>query len=105
MSQPLSRVLVVGATGGIGRQIVAAAQRHEMNVTALVRDLTRGERVLPGVELVQGDLEDAAGLRDSVRHADAVVFTHGSHGAPEAASRTTARLPASARASGSCSAA
>lgn len=95
-------MLVVGATGGIGRQVVAAAQRHEMNVTALVRDLTRSERVLPGVELVQGDLQDGAGLRDCVQHADAVVSTHGSHGAPEplAASTTAASRTSCARSTG-----
>ena len=81
------RLLVVGATGGIGSRVVAAAQRHQLPVAGLVRDLERGERVLPGAELVEGDLDDAAGLRAAVRDVDAIVFTHGSHGAPEAARR------------------
>ena len=45
-----AHVLVVGATGGIGRMI-AAGQRLNLGGTALVRDLGRGERVVPGIEL------------------------------------------------------
>jgi uncharacterized protein YbjT (DUF2867 family) len=87
MSQPFSRVLVVGATGGIGRRVVAAAQRHDLPVTALVRDLARGESRLPGVELAQGDLEQPACLESAVRGIDAVVFTHGGPGSPDSARR------------------
>jgi NADPH:quinone reductase-like Zn-dependent oxidoreductase len=45
MSQSLSRVLVVGAAGGVGRRAiaVAAAQRHDLPVTTLVRDVARRE--------------------------------------------------------------
>ena len=80
-----ARLLVVGATGSIGSRVVAAAQRHQLPVAALVSEHDRGECVLPGAELVEGDLGDAAGLRAAVRGVDAIVFTHGSHGAPEAA--------------------
>jgi hypothetical protein len=48
MSQPLSRVLVIGAGG---RRAVAAAQRHDLPVTTLVRDVARGESfAAPGEE-------------------------------------------------------
>ena len=87
MSPAPSNVLVVGATGGVGRRVVAAAQRHDLAVTALVRDLGRGERLLPGIELVKGDLEDAASLRPAVQAADAIVFTHGGPGSPDTAHR------------------
>jgi len=82
-----SNVLVVGATGGIGRRAVAAAQHHGVPVTALVRDLGRGERVLPGVELVQGDLEQTESLGAAVQGVDAIVFTHGGPGSPDTARR------------------
>jgi hypothetical protein len=36
MSAPPAHLLVVGATGGIGRRVVAAGQRQELGVTALV---------------------------------------------------------------------
>jgi uncharacterized protein YbjT (DUF2867 family) len=87
MSATPSNVLVVGASGGIGRRVVAAAQRHERSVTALVRDLGRGERVLPGVELFQGDLEQSEGLHAAVQGVDAIVFTHGGPGSPDTARR------------------
>ncbi|MCB8902067.1 MULTISPECIES: SDR family oxidoreductase [unclassified Streptomyces] len=80
---PLTDVLMVGATGSIGRHAVTWAQRLGLSPRALVRDLRRGESLLPGVELVQGDLEDTASLKAAVRGAQAVVLTHGSGGDPE----------------------
>ncbi|WP_405522648.1 SDR family oxidoreductase [Streptomyces canus] len=76
--QNITDVLMVGATGSIGRLAVQAAQRHDLRPRALVRDLRRGEELLPGVELVRGDLEDLASLRSAVCGADAIVLTHGS---------------------------
>ena len=76
--QNITDVLMVGATDSIGRLAVEAAQRHGLRPRALVRDLRRGEELLPGVELVRGDLEDPASLRNVVGGADAVVLTHGS---------------------------
>ena len=81
--QNITDVLMVGATGSIGRLAVAAAQQHGLHPRALVRDVRRAERLLPGVELVEADLEDPASLRGAVRGADALVLTHGSGGAPE----------------------
>src|SRR3954468_19752959 len=85
-SSPTS-VLVVGATGGIGRRVVAAAQQHGLDVRALVRDPARAERLLPGADLVSGDLEKPDTLRTAVSDVDAVVFTHGGNGSPDAARR------------------
>ena len=81
--QNITDVLMVGATGSIGRLAVQAAQRHGLHPRALVRDVRRAERLLPGVELVQGDLDDPASLRRAARGADALVLTHGSGGDPE----------------------
>jgi uncharacterized protein YbjT (DUF2867 family) len=81
--QNITDVLMVGATGSIGRLAVAAAERHGLRPRALVRDVRRAERLLPGVELVQADLEDTAALRRAVDGADAVVLTHGSGCDPE----------------------
>ncbi|MEU9288287.1 SDR family oxidoreductase [Streptomyces sp. NPDC048275] len=82
MSQNITDVLVVGATGSIGQLAVHAAQRHGLRPRALVRDLRRAQQLLPGVELVQGDLENPASLRRAVNGADALVLTHGSGGDP-----------------------
>jgi uncharacterized protein YbjT (DUF2867 family) len=75
-----SNVLIIGATGGIGRLAVAAASRHGLRVRALARDAVRAWKLLPGIEIVRGDLEDPASLSAAVRDVDAIVFTHGSDG-------------------------
>ena len=49
------RLLVVGATGAIGRLAVAAAVRQGFDVRALARDPERARTILPGVEIVHGD--------------------------------------------------
>ncbi|MCX5095887.1 SDR family oxidoreductase [Streptomyces sp. NBC_00365] len=81
-NQNITDVLMVGATGSIGQLAVRAAERHGLRPRALVRDLRRAEQLLPGVELVQGDLEDPASLRRAADGVDAIVLTHGSGGDP-----------------------
>lgn len=78
---PVRTVLVVGATGRIGRLVVAAALRHGLDVRALVRDTQRAAGVLSGATLVQGDLTRVADLAAAVAGVDAVILTHGSAGA------------------------
>ncbi|SFG51780.1 hypothetical protein SAMN02787118_12215 [Streptomyces mirabilis] len=52
----ISRVLLVGATGSIGRAAVAAAHEAGLTPRALVRDVGRTQRMLPtGTDLVVGD--------------------------------------------------
>lgn len=77
MAQAFEKVLVVGATGSIGRRVVASLSQHGLPARALVRDLGRGRSLLPGVELVRGDLERPETLAAAVEGVDAVVFTHG----------------------------
>ena len=70
------RILVVGATGGLGRDVVseALAGRHE--TAALVRDPARA--ALPGeVEIVQGDALDRASLTGPLEGRDAVICALG----------------------------
>ncbi|HET6394304.1 MAG TPA: NAD(P)H-binding protein [Blastococcus sp.] len=87
MSDHPDSVLVVGATGSVGCRVVATAQRYGLDVRAMVRDPARAERLLPGADLVRGDLEDPAGLDAVVRDVDAIVFTHGGNGSPDQARR------------------
>jgi len=55
-------VLVTGATGNVGRQVVEHLAKRGADVRALVRDPSRAD--LPaGVEVVQGDLLDVDALR------------------------------------------
>ena len=71
-------IAVTGATGFVGRHVATLLARRGHTVRALVRDRVRG-RVLQqlGVELVSGDLADAAALEMLTRGAGAVVHLVG----------------------------
>src|SRR3954466_1746134 len=87
MPRSPTSVLVVGPTGGIGRRVVATAQRHGLDVRALVRDPARAERLLPGADLVSGDLEKPDTLPTAVSDGHPRLVTHGGNGSPDAARR------------------
>ena len=77
MSDSALTVLVVGATGSIGRLVVDEALHAGHHVRALTRS---GSRFPSGVEVVRGELTEVATLHDAADGIDAVVFTHGTHG-------------------------
>ncbi|MBI2386957.1 MAG: NAD-dependent epimerase/dehydratase family protein [Elusimicrobia bacterium] len=73
MTETKKKILITGAAGFIGRRLaVLLAEKHA--VRCLVRDASRAKGLLPaGVELVAGDMTDAASLQAAVAGADAVV--------------------------------
>lgn len=74
--EPLT-VLVVGASGSVGRLAVSEAVRQGHTVRALVRNERRA-RTLDGlVEIFSGDLTRPETLSTAVDGINAVVFTHG----------------------------
>lgn len=73
-------LLVVGATGSIGRHVLAAGLRHGYLVRALVRDPGRAKDLPPGVQVVAGDMTRAGTLSAAVDGIDAVIFTQGTYG-------------------------
>jgi predicted dehydrogenase/uncharacterized protein YbjT (DUF2867 family) len=79
-------VLVTGASGFVGRHVVAALVRGDVPVRALVRDPARAPA---RYEAVVGDITDASALERAVASADAVVHL---------AAATRATDPAVARA-------
>jgi len=85
MTQEMSTVLVVGASGSIGRLAVAQALGAGYETRTLVRDETKADRFPKGAEIVVGDLTDAETLRDAIRGVTGIIFTHGSHGGAEEA--------------------
>ncbi|KAA6187309.1 SDR family NAD(P)-dependent oxidoreductase [Thiohalocapsa marina] len=83
------RVLVTGATGGIGRRLVAALRQAGAQVTVLTRSPARAAALWPdaGVRVLVGDLTDAASLAGAFKGADAaagfdLVFHLASHAPP-----------------------
>ncbi|MGW2628833.1 NAD(P)H-binding protein [Streptomyces chattanoogensis] len=80
-----SRILVTGATGNVGRQVVSqllAAQAG--GVRALTR--TPGQARLPqNVEVYQGDLADSHALQSALNEVDAVFLMWPFHSAEPAA--------------------
>lgn len=77
---PPSTVLVVGATGSIGRLAVAEAFRRGYETRALVRNPAQARLFPAGVQVVVGDLTRAETLREAVAGAAGIVFTHGISG-------------------------
>lgn len=82
------KVLVVGATGSIGRLVLEEAAREGHDVRALVRDPGKSSRLPAGVEVVVGDVTRPETLPRAVEGADAVVLTLGSDGRGKAGAET-----------------
>ena len=80
MSDKRMNVLVVGATGSIGRLMVEEAVRKGHTVRALVRDPRKARQLSPEVQVIAGDLTRPDTLGAAVDGVDAIVFTHGSDG-------------------------
>jgi putative NADH-flavin reductase len=72
-----NRLLIVGATGGTGRALVAQALERGHVVTALARDPSALRLDDPRVTVVQGDVLDYASVEAAVRGQDAVVSALG----------------------------
>jgi len=72
------RVLVTGATGLLGGNVVRALLQRGTEVVALVRDQDRAARLLPasdGLRLAVGDVTDPRSVRAALTGVDAVVHT------------------------------
>jgi uncharacterized protein YbjT (DUF2867 family) len=81
MTIPRMTVLVVGATGSIGRLVVEEALRQGHAVRALVRTPGKSRRLPPEAQVVVGDVTRPDTLPGAVDGVDATVFTLGSDGA------------------------
>lgn len=75
--QPPARVLIVGASGGTGRELVEQALARGLAVTAFVRDPTRLGLTHPRLTIAQGDVLDAAGVAAAMRGQEAVLCALG----------------------------
>ena len=69
-----SRILIVGATGGTGRQLVTQALERGHAVTALVRNPSRLRVDHPRLTVIQGDVLDEQSV-DRVMHGQEAVLS------------------------------
>jgi len=74
-------VLVVGATGSIGRLVVDEAIRQGHIVHALVRNPTKASQLPREARVVTGDVARPHTLSRVAEDGEAIVFTLGSDGA------------------------
>ncbi|MDB4942303.1 MAG: NmrA family transcriptional regulator [Labilithrix sp.] len=69
-------ILVTGATGNVGRNVVEQLVKRGADVRALVRDTTKAT-FPPGVAVVQGDLLDVDALRSAFRGVSTLFLLNG----------------------------
>ena len=74
---PPVRILVIGATGGTGRAIVAQALERGHSVTALVRTPSSLNVQHPRLRVLQGDVLDYASVEAALQDQEAVVSALG----------------------------
>ena len=72
-----TRVLIVGATGGTGRELVAQALERGHVVTALARNPLALEVAHPRLRVMHGDVLDYAAVEAAVQGQEAVVCALG----------------------------
>jgi dihydroflavonol-4-reductase len=73
-----SKVLVTGATGFVGRNLVEALKKQGCCITCLVRDSNKSHIIQKaGVHPIIGDLNDKAALRKAVQGIDVVFHIAG----------------------------
>lgn len=71
----MDEILVVGATGTVGSEVVRALLERGASVRALARSPQRAARALPsGVRVVQGDLSDGASLDRAIQGVAATFY-------------------------------
>jgi uncharacterized protein YbjT (DUF2867 family) len=88
MSSGHMAVLVVGATGSIGKLVVEEAVREGHAVRALVRSSAKARQLPQKAQALVGDVTRPETLSGAVDGVDAVVFTLGSDGAGKAGAET-----------------
>jgi putative NADH-flavin reductase len=68
------KIALIGATGNVGRRIVAEALRRGHQVTAIARDVSKVE-VQEGVTTSRGDIADPVGTAERLRGHDVAILS------------------------------
>jgi putative NADH-flavin reductase len=93
----MSKVLIIGASRGIGLETVKAALRASHSVRALARSATSIPIQDPGLEKVTGDALDSDTIRKALQDADVVIQTLGVDISPRAIFKRTTLFSRSTR--------
>lgn len=75
--RPSTRLLIIGANGGTGRQLVTQALERGHVVTAFVRNPSKLPIKHPHLQVIQGDVLDYSAVEAAVRGQDAVLSALG----------------------------
>ncbi|MEO1591704.1 MAG: SDR family oxidoreductase [Cyanobacteria bacterium J06632_22] len=79
----VQRVLVTGATGGVGQLAVAELLQQDYTVRVLTRRLDKAKRLFEGrTEIAVGDLRQPETLTDAVKSVDAILCCTGTTAFP-----------------------
>ena len=71
------RILITGATGGTGREIVREALARGYQVNALARSAADAASLLPGADITEGDARDGDAVAKALAGCDAVISALG----------------------------
>lgn len=71
------RMLVIGATGGTGREIVREALSRGYQVNALARAAAEAAPLLPGADIIGGDARDALAVAKALAGCHGVISALG----------------------------
>ncbi|WCB94285.1 NAD(P)H azoreductase [Baekduia alba] len=90
-------LLVTGATGNIGRELVRDLDARDAEVRVLVRDRARAAALPPRVERVVGDLDEPASLSPAFAGVDRLFLLTPGIGVAQAANALAAAVEAGVR--------
>jgi putative NADH-flavin reductase len=71
------KLVILGATGGIGRPLVSAALEQGHQVTVFVRSPEKVVQKSPRLNIIGGDLYNVQQMTDAIRNSDAVLSAFG----------------------------
>lgn len=80
----ITSVLVIGASGSIGRLVVTESVRTGCATTVLVRDPEQAAMFPKGTRVVVGDPSRAENLEDALTGVNGIVFTQGTYSSEDA---------------------
>lgn len=87
MPETSLHILIVGATGSIGRQVTAQALAAGHQVSIISRSASRAAAFKGKVQAIIADLSQPETLSRDLPDVDAVIFTHGADGGGKSGSR------------------